>query len=385
MVAFLCGVGVSGPRWLGTLLWPPSTLQVSGFGCCAAVADVQPPRGVLLISRMCLQLCCHCCRMYDRVVMCSLWCAVVCCLRCMSLRACSCAVITHVCTTTVSRAAACFLLLVPAAVLCGLEELSASLEVSLSDVLNLVTQQPTLLLAKVSKLALCVMLLGCLVASSVCYCLHAEVTVSRSVAMKSGPLDVLSAMQKYGCFLTLVEHVTLVSITVCAPPTHHCFTPSPPPPLHPQPPAILGSLDMLSAAPSACQESLFASSMASYLAHPCRCATVTHPCPDKNTQLHILPPCSAPPAHQPPAILGSLDVLSAALKLTSPSQALALLVSCPQLLYDITIPALQARLEQLAVVLACSSEEARQAALQQPVCVCLGGLGGTFVWGWEEG
>jgi hypothetical protein len=48
-------------------------------------------------------------------------------------------------------------------------------------------------------------------------------------------------------------------------------------------------------------------------------------------------------------------------------------VSCPQLLYDITIPAMQARLEQLSVVLACSSEEARQAALQQPVC------GGVFV------
>lgn len=36
-----------------------------------------------------------------------------------------------------------------AAVLSGLEEVSSSLEVSMSDALNLVTQQPTLLLAKV--------------------------------------------------------------------------------------------------------------------------------------------------------------------------------------------------------------------------------------------
>lgn len=70
---------------------------------------------------------------------------------------------------------------------------------------------------------------------------------------------------------------------------------------------------------------------------------------------------------QPPAILGSLDVLSAALKLSNPSDALQLLVRCPQLLYDITIPAIQARLEQLAVVLASSSEEARDAALKEPV------------------
>jgi hypothetical protein len=48
---------------------------------------------------------------------------------------------------------------VSAAVLSGLEELSASLEVSLSDVLNLVTQQPTLLLAKVCKPPLLLLLL----------------------------------------------------------------------------------------------------------------------------------------------------------------------------------------------------------------------------------
>ena len=70
---------------------------------------------------------------------------------------------------------------------------------------------------------------------------------------------------------------------------------------------------------------------------------------------------------QPPAILGSLDVLAAALKLSGPSQALQLLVRCPALLYDITIPAIQARMEQLSVVLAFSSEEARGVALQQPV------------------
>ena len=77
---------------------------------------------------------------------------------------------------------------------------------------------------------------------------------------------------------------------------------------------------------------------------------------------------------QPNAILGSLDVLSAALKLPSPSDALALLVRCPQLLYDISIPSVQARLEQLSVVLACSSEEAREAALRQPVST------GVCVW-----
>ena len=38
---------------------------------------------------------------------------------------------------------------VHAVVLSGLEEVASSLEVSLSDALNLVTQQPTLLLAKV--------------------------------------------------------------------------------------------------------------------------------------------------------------------------------------------------------------------------------------------
>lgn len=40
-----------------------------------------------------------------------------------------------------------------AAVLSGLEEVASSLEVSMSDALNLVTQQPTLLLAKVSSKA----------------------------------------------------------------------------------------------------------------------------------------------------------------------------------------------------------------------------------------
>lgn len=88
------------------------------------------------------------------------------------------------------------------------------------------------------------------------------------------------------------------------------------------------------------------------------CCCLVASTPQHHTRRH-------PP--QPPAILGSLDVLSAALKLPSPSDALQLLVRCPSLLYDITIPAMQARLEQLSVVLACSSEEAREAARKQPV------------------
>jgi hypothetical protein len=91
---------------------------------------------------------------------------------------------------------------------------------------------------------------------------------------------------------------------------------------------------------------------------------------------------------QPNAILGSLDVLSAALKLPSPSDALALLVRCPQLLYDISIPSVQVRLEQLSVVLARSSEEARDAALKQPVStgVCLADAQGRVsVCGWGGG
>lgn len=70
---------------------------------------------------------------------------------------------------------------------------------------------------------------------------------------------------------------------------------------------------------------------------------------------------------QIPAILGAMDVLTAALRLPSPSAALALLVAQPSLLYDITQASIAARLEQLGVVLACSPEEARDVALQQPV------------------
>ena len=43
----------------------------------------------------------------------------------------------------------CLAVSAPVAVLSGLEEVASSLEVSLSDALNLTTQQPTLLLAKV--------------------------------------------------------------------------------------------------------------------------------------------------------------------------------------------------------------------------------------------
>jgi hypothetical protein len=62
-----------------------------------------------------------------------------------------------------------------------------------------------------------------------------------------------------------------------------------------------------------------------------------------------------------------MDVLTASLRLPSPSAALALLVAQPSLLYDITAASMAARLEQLGVVLACSPEEARDVALQQPV------------------
>jgi hypothetical protein len=70
---------------------------------------------------------------------------------------------------------------------------------------------------------------------------------------------------------------------------------------------------------------------------------------------------------QIPAILGAMDVVTAALRLPSPSAALALLVAQPSLLYDITPASLAARLEQLGVVLACTPDEARDVALQQPV------------------
>jgi hypothetical protein len=66
-----------------------------------------------------------------------------------------------------------------------------------------------------------------------------------------------------------------------------------------------------------------------------------------------------------------MDVLTASLRLPSPSAALALLVSQPSLLYDITAAGMAARLEQLGVVLACSADEARDVALQQPVSVAV--------------
>ncbi|KAF8056875.1 hypothetical protein HT031_006219 [Scenedesmus sp. PABB004] len=69
---------------------------------------------------------------------------------------------------------------------------------------------------------------------------------------------------------------------------------------------------------------------------------------------------------KPPAILGAMDVLCAALRLPSPSDALALLVCAPGLLYDITPASVASRLEQLAVVLADDAEAARAAALRQP-------------------
>lgn len=73
------------------------------------------------------------------------------------------------------------------------------------------------------------------------------------------------------------------------------------------------------------------------------------------------------PCLQVPAILGAMDVLSSSLQLPSPSAALALLVAQPALLYDITPASIAARLQQLAVVLACEVEDARGFALQQPV------------------
>lgn len=79
-------------------------------------------------------------------------------------------------------------------------------------------------------------------------------------------------------------------------------------------------------------------------------------------------------ALQTPAILGAMDVLAGALRLPSPSAALSLLVQQPALLYDITPASIAARLEQLAVVLACTPEEARDAALQQPVSCVLASL-----------
>lgn len=66
------------------------------------------------------------------------------------------------------------LLLPPAAVLCGLEEVSSSLEVSMSDALNLVTHQPTLLLAKVMSVTP-------LFDMCVCVCLWCEVSMSDSL------------------------------------------------------------------------------------------------------------------------------------------------------------------------------------------------------------
>eukprot|EP00878_Enallax_costatus_P046788 GHUV01057075.1.p1 GENE.GHUV01057075.1~~GHUV01057075.1.p1 ORF type:complete len:270 (+),score=55.06 GHUV01057075.1:692-1501(+) len=65
-------------------------------------------------------------------------------------------------------------------------------------------------------------------------------------------------------------------------------------------------------------------------------------------------------------MLGAMDVLSSSLQLPSPSAALQLLTAQPSLLYDITQASVAARLEQLAVVLACTVDEARDYALQQP-------------------
>lgn len=73
-----------------------------------------------------------------------------------------------------------------------------------------------------------------------------------------------------------------------------------------------------------------------------------------------------------------MDVLTSALRLPSPSAALALLVAQPSLLYDITPASMAARLEQLGVVLACTPEEARNVALQQPVSRCVLCV---FLWG----
>lgn len=166
--------------------------------------------------------------------------------------------------------------------------MASSLEVSLSDAFNLVTHQPTLLLAKV-----CVVL--CLCRQSPWHYLAGHMQLTPTLSPNE------AREQQHMLFTMLCDGFS------------HCVA--------------------------------------------CCCCLVAST-PQHHTRRH-------PP--QPPAILGSLDVLSAALKLPSPSDALQLLVRCPSLLYDITIPAMQARLEQLSVVLACSSEEAREAARKQPV------------------